>query len=69
MAPLIGIAAYLRAILAPHIALQLMDRCRLRPSHDVEGDRPMRVAAEARRITERMCEAVELVAAIPATRD
>jgi hypothetical protein len=47
MAALVGIATDLRAILAAHAALQLMDRRRLRSSHDVQGDGLMRVAAEA----------------------
>jgi hypothetical protein len=47
MAPLVRIAPRLRAILAPHIALQLMYRRRLRSPHDVEGDGLVRVAAKA----------------------
>jgi hypothetical protein len=47
MAPLVRIAAYLRAILAPHVALQLVNRRRLRPPHDVERDGLVRVAAKA----------------------
>ena len=35
------------AILTAHVALQLMDWRGLRPAHDVEGHRLMRVAAEA----------------------
>jgi hypothetical protein len=44
---LVGIATDLRAILAPHVALQLMDRRHLRSPHDVEGNGLMRVAAKA----------------------
>jgi hypothetical protein len=47
MAALEGIAAHLRTVPAPHVALQLVNRRRLWPSHDVERDRLMRVAAEA----------------------
>jgi hypothetical protein len=47
MAPLVRIAAHLRAILASHIALQLMDRRRLRAPHDIERHRLVGVAAEA----------------------
>jgi hypothetical protein len=46
MAPLVGIAANLRAASAPHMAFQFMDRRRLRPPHDVESDRLMHVAAK-----------------------
>jgi hypothetical protein len=41
------IAADLRAILASHVALELVDRRRLRPADDIEGNRLMGVAAEA----------------------
>jgi len=37
----------LRAVFAAHVTLELVDRRRLRPAHDVERDRLMRVAAEA----------------------
>ena len=47
MAPLVGIAPDLRAVLAPHVAFQFMDRRRLRSPHDVERDGLMRVAAKA----------------------
>ena len=47
MAPLVRIAAHLRAILASHIALQLMDRRCLRAAHNVEGNGLMGVATEA----------------------
>src|SRR6516225_2225822 len=46
MAALVRIAADLGAVLTPHVALQLMDRRRLRPPHDVERHRLMRVTAE-----------------------
>jgi hypothetical protein len=38
MAALIGIAPDLRAILAPHVSLKLMDRGRLRPAHNIQGN-------------------------------
>lgn len=44
MAVFVWIATYLRAVL---VALQLMDRRRLRPPDDVECDRLMGVTAEA----------------------
>ena len=47
MAALEGIAANLRTVLAAHVAFQFMDRCRLRPPHDVERDGLVRVAAKA----------------------
>jgi hypothetical protein len=47
MAALVGIAANLGAISASHVALELMNRRRLRPAHDVERDRLVRVTAEA----------------------
>src|ERR1700736_3555843 len=47
MAPLVRIAAPLRAVLAAHVAFQLMDWRRLWPPHDVERDCLMCVAAEA----------------------
>src|SRR5215472_10753107 len=47
MAPLVRIAAHLRTVLAPHVALQLVDRRRFRSPHDVERDGLMGVAAEA----------------------
>ncbi len=47
MAALVRIAANVRAVFAPHVSLQLMDRRRLRPPHDVERDGLMRIAAEA----------------------
>ena len=46
MTSLIGITADLRAVLAAHVALELVDRRRLRPTDDVQGDGLMRVAAE-----------------------
>lgn len=46
MAPLERIAAHLRTVLAAHVPLKLVDRCRLRPPHDIEGDRLMGVATE-----------------------
>src|SRR5258708_33739891 len=47
MAPLVGIAPDLRAVLAPYVAFQFMDWRRFRSPHDVEGNRLMRVAAKA----------------------
>ena len=47
MASLVRIAAHFRAVFAPHVALQLVDRRRLRTSHNIESDRLMGVAAEA----------------------
>ena len=47
MAALIGITAHLRAVLAAHITLRLMDRRRLRAAHNVEGNGLMGIAAEA----------------------
>src|SRR6516162_7580921 len=46
MAALVWIAPHLRAVLASHVALQLMDRRCLRAAHDAERDRLMRVTAE-----------------------
>ena len=37
---------HLRAVLATHVALQLVDLCCLRPANDVERDGRMRVTAE-----------------------
>ena len=47
MAPLVRIAGHLRAVLAAHVALKLMDRRRLRAPNDVQGDRLVGIAAEA----------------------
>ena len=47
MAALVRIAPNLRAVLAAHVALQFMDRRRLRSAHDVERDGLVRVAAKA----------------------
>ena len=47
MAAFVRIAADLRAVLAPHVAFQFMDRRCLRSPHDVQGDGLMRVAAKA----------------------
>src|SRR5215831_2027832 len=47
MAALVRISAHFRAVLAPHVAFQLMDWRRLGPPHDVEGDGLMGIAAEA----------------------
>jgi hypothetical protein len=46
VASLVRIAPHLRAILASHVALQLMNRHRLRPPHDVEGNGLIGVATE-----------------------
>jgi hypothetical protein len=55
IAPLVWIPAHLRAILAAHVPLQLIDRCRLRPPHDVERDGLMGIAAEATGARHRAC--------------
>ena len=47
MAALVRIAAHLRAVLAPHVPFQFMDRRYLRSPHDVEGNGLMRIAARA----------------------
>ena len=46
MAALVGIAAYLRAVLAPHVTLKLVDRGGFWPSHDVQSDGLVRVATK-----------------------
>jgi hypothetical protein len=47
MAALERIAPHLGAVLASHVAFQLMDRRRLRPPDVIQRDSLMRVAAEA----------------------
>ena len=47
MAALERIAANLRTVPAPHVALELMDRRCLRAPDDAERDRLMRVSAQA----------------------
>src|SRR6476660_3449463 len=47
MAALVRIAPDFGALAAAHVALQLMDRRRLRSPHDVERDGLVRVAAKA----------------------
>lgn len=47
MAAPVRMAAELRAVLAPHVAFQFVDRRSLRPPDGVEGNRLMRAAAEA----------------------
>lgn len=47
MATLIWIAPHLRAVLAPQVALQLMDRRHLGSPHDIESDGLIGFAAEA----------------------
>src|SRR5438552_2744095 len=47
MTSLVRIAANLRAVLAPHVAFQFMDWRRLRPTHDIQRDRLVRLAAKA----------------------
>src|SRR6476659_610379 len=47
MAALKGIAANFRAVLAPHVTFQFVNRRSLRSPHDVEGNGLMRVAAKA----------------------
>jgi hypothetical protein len=46
-AALVRITPNLRAVLAAHVALQLMDRRCLRSAHDVDGNSLIRVAAKA----------------------
>jgi hypothetical protein len=47
VAPLVRIAPYLRTVLASHVPLKLVYRCRLRSPHHIERDGLMRVATEA----------------------
>src|SRR5258707_976017 len=47
MAALVRMTPDLRAVFAAHVALEIVDRCCLRPAHDVERDGLMRVAAQA----------------------
>jgi hypothetical protein len=47
MAALVRMTADLRAVFAAHVALEIVDRRRLRPPHNVECDRLVSVAAEA----------------------
>ena len=47
MASLVGVTADLRAILATHVALKLMDRRRLRPANDIERNGLMGIATKA----------------------
>ena len=47
MAALVGIAPDLRAVLAPHVAFEFVDRCRLWSPRDVERDGLVRTAAKA----------------------
>ena len=47
MTALVGVATDLRAILASHVALQLMDSCRFGPTHDIQRDRLVRIATKA----------------------
>src|SRR3974390_661695 len=47
MAPLVRIAAHLRAILAAHVAFKPMDRRGFRTPPDIECDGPTGVAAKA----------------------
>jgi hypothetical protein len=47
MAALVWISTNLGAVLAAHVALQLMDRRRLGPTNDVKGDALMGIATEA----------------------
>ena len=47
MVALVRVAPNLRAILASHVEFQFMDRRRLRPPHDVEGDSLVGIATEA----------------------
>jgi len=47
MAPLVRPPLKPRAILAPHVAFEFMDRRGLRAAHDVQRNSLMRVAAQA----------------------
>jgi hypothetical protein len=47
VAALVGIAADLGTVPAAHVSFQLVNRRRLRPAHDIEGNRLVCVAAEA----------------------
>jgi hypothetical protein len=47
VAALVRVAPNLRAIHAAHVALQFVDSGRLRPPHDVQRHRLVRVAAQA----------------------
>jgi hypothetical protein len=47
VAPLELMAPHLRTILAPHVLLKLIDRCRLRPADHIERNGLVGVAAEA----------------------
>jgi hypothetical protein len=47
MAALVRIASNLRAIFAAHVAFEFVDRRCLRPSHDIQRDGLMCVAAKA----------------------
>jgi hypothetical protein len=47
MAPLERISSDLRAVLASHVAFELMDGRRLRPPHDLQRHGLMSVTAEA----------------------
>src|SRR4030088_1092986 len=47
VAALIRVAPDLRAILASHVTLQFVDRCRLRPTDNIQRHRLVRIAAEA----------------------
>ena len=47
MASLVRVSSNLRAILAAHVTFQFVDWRRLRPAHDIQRHRLVRVAAEA----------------------
>jgi hypothetical protein len=74
MAALVRIAANFQAVLAPHVAFQLMDRRRLRSPHDVERNGLIGVATEATNFEiavsgiERVAERGRLAAPDPESR-
>jgi hypothetical protein len=61
MASLVGKTAHFRAATATHVPLKLVDWRRLRPAHDVESDRLMRVAAETANF-QKLISGIERVA-------
>jgi hypothetical protein len=61
MAPLVGVTADLRVVLAAHVPFEFEDRHALRAAHDVEGDGLVRVAAQAADLDEVAAAGVERV--------
>src|SRR5215831_18829178 len=62
MATLVRIAAHLRAILASHVALKLVDRRRFRSAHDVERDGLIGIATKTSDLAKAICSAHRLMA-------